>query len=507
MTESLLIKGGTVYTGTLDHPTKQDVRITGDRIEAVGNLEVGEAKIIDATDCIVTPGFIDVHNHTDVALPLFRAILKVEDIPELKGFLNFLSQGVTTIVTGNCGLGYASIDELFNYLDFLNFGANVYHLAPHGMIRLELFGKEQPVRLTTAQMKVFKKRIEEEMEKGAIGVSTGLEYAPGWLADQNELIEIAEVVKKKGGIYATHMRTEAGEGILGAMEEAIEIGHRTGIPVQISHLKLGVPYKKSVTIEKVLQLIEKARKEGLDVTADQYPYSTSSTYFTWLLEDKSFLLTDNIKPEFKTSDGKALIAKAVSNRFKYLGPENVLISECQQNREYEGKTLKQVADQIKKDPAELYADMVCGDKMPWAVYYAQDASAVKEIMLHDYVFTISDGAIMMKGMGKYHPRYYAAFTRKIKQFALDEKIIDLNFAIRSMTSLPAEKFNIKGRGRIAEGCFADIAVIDVNKINDNATYENPDNLSEGIVHLLVNGVHTIENGKYSGQTGGRAIRR
>jgi N-acyl-D-amino-acid deacylase len=188
-------------------------------------------------------------------------------------------------------------------------------------------------------MKAFKQRIEEEMEKGAVGFSSGLEYAPGWLADFDELTGIAEVVNRKGGLYATHMRTESGEGIMGAMEEALELGRRTGIPLQISHLKLGVPYKKSVTIEKVLPLIEDARKQGQDVTADQYPYSTSSTYITWLLEDKSFLQNDNVKPEFKTGEGKAIIAKEVSKRFKYLGPENVLISLCPQHPEYEGKTL------------------------------------------------------------------------------------------------------------------------------------------------------------------------
>lgn len=504
---TLLIKGGTVYTGTLDQPVKQDIGITGDSISAIGNLGGSADRIIDATGYIVTPGFIDIHNHTDMVFPILRSMLKVEDVPELKGIFNFLFQGVTTIVTGNCGLGYASIDEWFNYLDSLHFGANVYHLAPHGMIRLELFGANQPTKLTPSQMQLFKKKVEEEMEKGAIGFSTGLEYAPGWLADFDELTEIVGVMKKSGGLYATHMRTEAGEGIIDALKEAIEIGRRADVPVQISHLKLGVPYKESVTIEKVLPLIEGARKQGMDVTADQYPYSTSNTYLTWLLEDKSFLLKDDIKPEFKTPKGKALIAKAVSKRFKYLGPENVLISLSPQYPQYEGKTLGQVAEQENRDPAELYADLVSGDKMPMAVLYAQDASAVKEIMKHDYVFTCSDGHILMKGAGKYHPRSYAAFTRKIKQFALDEKLLDLNFAIRSMTSLPAEKFKMKGRGRIAEGYFADIAVIDIQSMKDNTTYQSPDNLSEGIVHLLVNGVHTIENGKYTGQTGGRALRR
>jgi N-acyl-D-amino-acid deacylase len=504
---TLLIKGGTVYTGAPDQPVKQDIGIEGDRIKAIGNLGGNADKVIDATGYIVTPGFIDVHNHSDVIFPILRSMMKVEDVPELKGNFNFLFQGVTTIVTGNCGLGYSSIDEWFKYLDSLNFGTNVYHLVPHGNIRHELFGTDQPTKLTPSQFQLFKKRMEEEMEKGAIGFSTGLEYAPGWLADLEELVEIAGVIRRSGGFYATHMRDESGEGIIEAVKEAIEIGRRANIPVQISHLKLGIPYRETVTMEQVLPLIEAARKEGLDVTADQYPYNTGSTYITWLLEDKSFLLNDNVKPEFKTETGKGLLAKAVNKRFKYFGPENVLISVCPQNPEYEGKTLQQVANQAKKDPAEFYADLVCVDKTPVMVMFSQDATAMKEIMKQDYVFTGSDGHILMKGAGKYHPRSYAAFTKKLKQFAIDEKMIDLNFAIRSMTSLPAGKFKMKGRGNIAEGCFADIAIIDINKIKDKATYQTPDDLSEGIEHLLVNGIHTIENGKYTGHTGGRALRR
>lgn len=504
---SLLIKGGTVYTGDAGQPVSQDIAIEGDRIIAVGNLGSSADKIIDATGYIVTPGFIDIHNHADIVFPLIRSMMKAEDVPELKGNFNYIFQGVTTIVTGNCGLGYTSIDEWFSYLDSLHFGTNVYHLAPHGKIRLELFGPEQPLKLTPDQLGIFKKKIEEEMEKGALGVSTGLEYAPGQLADMDELCEVAGVAARRGGLYATHTRDESGRGILGALKEAVAIGRCANIPVQISHLKLGIPYDKAVNAGNILTIIEEARKSGMDITADQYPYNTGSTYMTWMLEDKSFLLDDRVKPEFRTPEGKVLIAREVSKRLKYLAPEDVLISQCPQNKEFEGKTLGQIADLLKKDPADLYADMVCVDAMPIVVMNSQDGAALREFITHEYVFTGSDGHTLMKGAGKYHPRSYATFTRKLKQFVLDEKKLDLNFTIRSMTSLPADKFKIKRRGRIAEGYFADIAVIDLQNIKDNATYLTPDNLSEGIVHLLVNGIHTIEDGKYTGSTGGRPLRR
>ena len=345
------------------------------------------------------------------------------------------------------------------------------------------------------------------MEKGALGVSTGLEYAPGQLADRDELCDIAGTVARRGGLYATHIRDESGRGILSALREAVAIGRSADIPVQISHLKLGIPYDKTVNAGNILPIIEEARKSGMDITADQYPYSTGSTYMTWMLEDKSFLLDDRIKPEFRTPEGKAQIAGEVSKRLKYLPPEDVLVSTCPQNKEYEGKTLRQVADLVKMDPAELYADMVCVDAVPIVVMNSIDDTAAREFMKHDYVFTGSDGHTLMKGAGKYHPRSYAAFTRKLRQFVLDEKKLDLNFVIRSMTSLPAEKFKMKGRGKIAQGYFADIAVIDLQNMKDNATYADPDNLSEGVKHLFVNGVHTIEDGKYTGSTGGRALRR
>ena len=504
---SLLIKGGIVYTGASGQPVRQDIAIEGDRITAIGNLGGTADKVIDATGYIVTPGFIDVHNHADMVFPLIRSMMKAEDVPELKGNFNFLFQGVTTIVTGNCGLGYTSIDEWFNYLGSLNFGNNVYHLAPHGKIRLELFGPEQPLKLTPDQLLLLKKKIEEEMEKGALGVSTGLEYAPGQLADTDELCDIAGVVALRGGLYATHMRDESGRGILGAVKEAVAIGRRANIPVQISHLKLGIPYDKTVNAGNILAIIEDARKSGMDITADQYPYNTGSTFMTWMLEDKDFLLDDRVKPEFRTPEGKVMIAREVSKRLKYLAPEDVLICLCTQNKEFEGKTLGQVADLLKKDPAELYADLVCVDAVPIVVMNSQDGAALREFITHEYVFTGSDGHTQMKGIGKYHPRSYATFTRKLRQFVLDEKKLDLNFVIRSMTSLPAEKFKMKGRGKIAEGYFADIAVIDLQNIKDNATYATPDNLSEGVVHLLVNGIHTIEDDKYTGQTGGRALRR
>jgi N-acyl-D-amino-acid deacylase len=507
MTHSLLIKGGTVYTGTLDQPARRDIAIEGDLITAIGNLGNTADRVIDATGYIVTPGFIDVHNHADMVFPAIRSLLKPEDVPELKGNFNYIFQGVTTIATGNCGLGYTSIEEWFSYLDSLHFGTNVYHLAPHGKIRLELFGPEQPLKLTPDQLLPLKKKIEEEMEKGALGVSTGLEYAPGQLADMDELCEVAGVAARHGGLYATHTRDESGRGILGALKEAVDIGRCANIPVQISHLKLGIPYDKAVSAGDILPIIEAARKGGMDINADQYPYSTGSTYMTWMLEDKSYLLDDRIKPEFKTPEGKALIAREVSKRLKYLAPEDVLVSMCPQNKEYEGKTLGQIAELLKRDPAELYADMVCAEAVPIVVMNSIDDAATREFMTHDYVFTGSDGHTLMKGVGKYHPRSYAAFTKKLRQFVLDERKLDLNFAIRSMTSLPAEKFKMKGRGRIGEGYFADIAVIDLQNIKDNATYATPDNLSEGVVHLLVNGIHTIEDGKYTGVTGGRPLRR
>jgi len=509
----VVIKGGTIYDGTLSEPFVADIGIQKDKIAAIGELSGKAGKSIDAGGLIVMPGIIDVHTHCDLTfqkLGLKRYLAYL--MPSWKGNHNYLYQGVTTVVTGNCGYGYTDTDHWFGMIGSLKFGSNVYQLVPHGMIREELLGSNQPRELNTKQLDAMKARVAEEMEKGAIGMSTGLAYAPGYLATSSEIVELAKVVRQYGGLYTSHIRDESGAtnaagkiGVLDSIEEAIEVGRRAEIPVEISHLKITAPINKTKALQ-LLELIESARRQGLDVTADQYPYAAGSTYLTHLLPD-DFKTSTSVKKEYKNSSGRNEIRKAVEKVFDYLPPDKTLITTYQQKKSYEGKTINEIAEIENRPPAEAYAAMVCEAPAPMAVFFSQNMEIVRELMPQDYIITASDGWTVPKGVTQPHPRIYGTFPRKLKKYVLEEKLMDLQAAIRSMTSLPAEKYNLKGRGKIAAGYAADIAVFNFDTITDHATYHKPHQYSEGIVHLLVNGKHSIDNGRATGKQGGKAVRR
>jgi N-acyl-D-aspartate/D-glutamate deacylase len=313
----------------------------------------------------------------------------------------------------------------------------------------------------------MKDRLAEEMGKGAIGLSVGLEYSPDYLATTEELIELAKVVKEYNGIYVTHIRNQTGMiypdgrvGVLEAIKEAIEIGRQAAVPVHISHIQENAPH--SVNASQMLELIEQARKEGLDVTTDQHPYDVGLSPMTYRLP-KKYVVSNQIRDEFKTLEGRRELKKAVEQDFTILGPEKIIIASLT-SKEIDGKSIQEIADTQGKEPADCFVDIATADGPPTFAYF----------------YEISD---------------------KIN------RDITLNDAIRSMTSLPADKFKMKGRGYIKVGNFADIVVIDLKTIRELGTYQDPAQYPEGIIHVLVNGVVSIENGKSTGQTGGRPQRR
>jgi N-acyl-D-amino-acid deacylase len=510
-----VIRNGTVYDGTLAKPYIADVGIRGDRIAAIGsNLGKG-AQVIDAAGLIVTPGFIDVHNHGDLTFQRLGkdSAATASTIPSLAGNHSYAYQGVTTIVTGNCGYGYTDVNEFFDVLTKVKFGSNVYYLAPHGAIREKLFGLNQPRKLAPQQLEAMKKRVAEEMEKGAAGLSTGLEYAPGALTDTKELIELAKVVKKYDGVYASHIRDLTGTiypggriGVIEALREAIEIGKKANVPVQISHIQINEPIN-NMTARPMLELIAKARTEGVDITADTYPYDAGVTWLTMLTPAK-YKTDKGIKEEYKDAKGRAELKRAVEETFAYLGPERTMIIIYPERPHYEGKTIKEIADREKKTPSEMYVDMVCSNDAPQAIMHDQDMRNVKEFLMHnDFVFVSSDGWTTIKDMGKPHPRCYGTYPRMIKKFVIDEKVLDLSTVIRAMTALPAEKFRMKDRGKLAVGYFADVAVLNLQKLVDHATYDNPHRYSTGVEYLFVNGTPSIAQATATNQRGGRALQR
>ncbi|MBW2366026.1 MAG: amidohydrolase family protein, partial [Deltaproteobacteria bacterium] len=246
--------------------------------------------------------------------------------------------------------------------------------------------------------------------------------------------------------------------------------------VEISHLKIAAPIDNT-RASQLLRLIEKARKEGLDLFADQYPYAAGSTYLSILLPDE-FKTSVGVKDTYKTKEGRTQIKKAIEEVFSYMGPEKTLITMYSEKESYEGKTVKDIAEIEGRNPSDSFVDMVCEDTAPMAVFFSQDINIVKALMPKEYIITASDGWTVPKDMTKPHPRVYGTFPKKLRKFVLDEKLMDLPMAIRSMTSMPAEKFNMKGRGKIAKDNYADIAMIDINTITDHATYKDPHQYSE-----------------------------
>ncbi|TKJ44527.1 hypothetical protein CEE34_11080 [Candidatus Aerophobetes bacterium Ae_b3a] len=512
----VLIKGGTIYDGTLKPPYVADIGIKNDKIAAIRILSGEANKTLDASGFIVTPGFIDIHEHSDVLLDMIASGEGFDFTPamkeNLKGNFNALYQGVTTVVTGNCGNGISDMDRWFAMIESMNFGTNVMHLVPHGKLRQELFGPEnQPGELNSKQLGQLKARLEEEMKKGACGMSTGLAYSPGIAARTEELIELAKIVEKYGGIYATHMRDESGMvledgriALLESIREAIEIGRKAGVPVQISHLKLAAPFG-GVKASQILGLIKEARREGLDITADSYPYTAGFTEISILLPARFKKPEGGIADDYKTEEGREEIKDFIQEIFTDIPPEKIKLVLADEPT-YQGKTLKEIAALEGKDSAECYADLVC-DHAIAGIIFALNEQTMRDFMPNHYVFTSSDGMTWPEGIsGGAHPRYFGAFARKLKVFAIDEELMRFNDAIRSMTYLPAEKLGLKGRGKIEEGAFADIVVLDLNTLTDKSTYEEPNAYAEGIVHLLVNGVVTIENQRLTGRRGGMVLR-
>ena len=510
-----LIKGGLVYDGSLAKSEVKDIGIKGDKIAAVGKDLPGSARrTINAQGLIVTPGFIDVHNHTDLGILMaWITSGKWGDLsmitPAWKDNHNYATQGVTTIVTGLCGGGFWDINQWLGLIDSAEFGSNVYHLIPYGMLRYQLFGDNQPTTLTADQLDTLKKMVEKEMQNGALGISVGLEYAPDCFTTTDELVEIAKVVNKYGGLYDAHIRDQTGTmhknglpGELNSIKETIEIGKRANIPVHISHIQLNLPWN-NVQAKQMYGLIEQARAEGLDITADQHPYEAGYSVLSYRLPNE-FKTGLGVNEKYKNPEGKAQMRQAITEVFTFLGPEKISLTSGPEK--YRNKTIKEIAEMEGKDPAEVYVDLSCLEPAPFALFLEISDQINREIMPHEYVFTASDGFTVFAPADSPHPRFFGCFPRKIRKYVVEEKLLGLNDTIRSMTSLPAKKFKIKGRGMIAVGNYADIAVIDLKNFKDNSTYADRGLYSEGVMYLLVNGKLSIDQGKLTGKRGGHSCR-
>jgi len=524
----LVIRNGTLLDGTGAPEWTGDLGLVGDTIAAVGKIdpELG-GDLLDASGLHVAPGFIDIHTHSDDSI--FR--YPTADSRVL--------QGITTEITGNCGYSAAPIDgeagerrrryladeygieaawsdveSYFEALATCRISVNQALLLGQGVLRQNIVGEDDR-DATAEELDALVRAVEEGMDHGAFGLSTGLEYAPGIFTPTAEIVAMTRVAARRGGLYASHIRNEEA-GVVEAVEEAIQIGRATGARVQISHMKVaGRPnWDKQQT---TLGMIEAARTDGIDVLADAYPYGAYSTGLTILLppwaRDGG---TDAVLARLRSPADRQRLRDLLPERFTLDpgGPELIVISSLRTegNQRFVGKSLAEVAETWDLEPAAAMLRLL--DEEDAAVGYighGMSAGNVERVLSHPLVMIGSDGSSMAPegpaAAWQPHPRSYGTFPRVLGHYSRQRGLFDLPTAIRKMTSMPADQVGIVDRGRIAKGMKADLVLFDAARVIDEATFDDPHRYPTGIHHVLVNGQSVVSNGKHTGARPGAVLRK
>ncbi len=482
----IVVRNATIYDGTGGPPIRAAVEIHGDKITAVGKIEVGpNTTVIDGTGLILCPGFIDLHTHSDSAV-----IGK-----NLRANTCYAVQGVTTIVTGNCGSGPVDTGKFFKQIEAGGVGANVIHQVPHNSVREAAMGNANR-KPTADELKKMEELVAKAMDDGAWGLATGLIYNPGTYAKTDELIALAKIAGKRGGHYASHIRNE-GTGLLDAIEEAILIGKEGGCPVHISHIKASGRAAYGLSARAVA-LIESARKDGQKVTADQYPYTASSTSLRATVVPTKY--REGSTKEYVARYGdpqtgpalKADLEKALKERDN---GKAIQIATYSKNRAWQGKRLTEIAEMEKRSVLEIAVEIETNGGAQ-IVNHGMSEEDVRIYMKQPWVATASDGSAKVADSTVPHPRSYGTFARKIGFYSIEEKAIPLEAAIRSSSGLPADILGFTDRGYIKAGQFADVVIFDPKTYRDRATYEKPHQLATGVKYLFLNGKMVIEDGKH-----------
>ena len=498
-TYTIVFHGGTVVDGSGALRFRADVAVQGDRIARVerAGIAQGEAVTdIDASGLIIAPGFIDSHAHVATT---------IHEYPLAE---NFLRQGITTIVASLHSL--ASPWPIDVYATSLKMAPNISFFVGHTWIRKEVLGLENRAP-TAAELERMKSLVEDGMKLGAIGLSTGLEYVPANYADTEEIIELAKVAARYGGIYVTHLRDE-GPGLVKAVEETIRIAREAKIPAQINHHKAAGAAQFGWS-RRTLALIDQARASGLDITHDLYPYTAFSTtsevlFPAWCLaggpQDFAKRITD---PASRAKIEREMLTIFPQQAGR--GPASIQFRELDSSPKYNGRTL---ADYLRdrKHPVTVSAGVRALIELQLAggfiaIFHSMDEADVVRILRHPWAMIETDGDLVGFGVGHPHPRSYGSFPRVLTRYVREQKVLTLEDAIRKMTSLPAAQIGHSERGMVKEGKIADLVVFDSEKIQDLATYTDPHRYPAGIVHLVVNGMPVILNGALTGEKPGRVL--
>lgn len=482
----VLIVNGTVYDGSRNPPRTSNVGIRDGRIVAVdAPRDAAADEILDASGLAVVPGFIDPHTHA------------LADLSSETGNanLNYLSQGVSTVFVGNDGGGLPDREQTVVTMQSRGIGSNVAFHAGHGLIRRTVMGLENRAP-TIDELEQMRALVEEEMLAGAIGLSTGLFYTPGSYAETSEVIELAKVAARYNGIYDSHIRDEASYsiGLLGAVDEVLEIGAAAEIPVHFAHLKaLG----RDVWGQSgdIVARVEAARERGLQVTADQYPWRASGTRLGSSLVPR-WVMADSREAMFERIDNPDLSGgireEMDANLWRRGGSESLLITG---ESEWRGMTLEQVAESMETDALTAAIEVVRGGD-PSIASFNMQPDDIHALAIQDWVMTGSDGS-------EGHPRKYASYPKGYRDFVVDFGLMTTERYVYRSSGLPADTFSLCDRGYIREGRNADIAILDLDEFRPIADFEKPTELSTGVVHMLVNGVPVIRDGDFTGALPGK----
>ncbi|GAB4482308.1 MAG: D-aminoacylase [Thermodesulfovibrionales bacterium] len=522
----LIFTGGMIIDGSGRPGYAADLAVTGDRIAAIGRIDPSDArKTIPVAGLAVAPGFIDAHSHSDFTL--------LAD-PRAEGKI---TQGVTTEINGNCGMSAApltakarerrepdlrdlgiasrwqSLAEYFRLLEYAGPSVNTAFLAGHGNIRGCVVGYEDR-RPSDDEIRVMDFLLREALEQGAIGLSTGLIYPPGTYADTDELAHLCSGMSALGGIYTSHMRSE-GDSLNQAVQEVIEIGARSGVPVHVSHVKTAGE-ENWHKAESVIEQMENARLNGIRVSCDCYPYTSSSTDLDSILPSWTYdggnerelerlrnpVTRDRIRAEMSGKTGRPgywdkIVVSSVSSGA---------------NAWMEGKTLAEIGRTIGLDPLDAVFRVLQEEELRvGAIFRSMSEENKRKFLSLPYCMIGSDSSSRSfdgpTRRGKPHPRTFGTFPRFLRRYAIEQGVMELHEAVRRMTSLPAATFGIQGRGLLREGMYADIVVFEPGSVTDMATYEEPFRGPEGIRFVLVNGEPVVAEGRPTGMRPGRVLRR
>ena len=529
----LLIKEARIYDGSGNSWFRADIGISQGKIAAIGKLALKADRTINATGLSLCPGFVDLHNHNDLVALAY---------PNLE---SHLMQGITTSVTGNCGLTMApvhknNLDLLKNYLSpFLKpdfdygwdwttnlqyfrkveqqgISSNLAPLIGQGTIRIAVKGFDS-TEASPGEMSEMKKLLKQSLEDGILGMSSGLFYPPGSYSSTEELVDLASVLTDYNALFSIHLRNES-DKLIESVDEAITVAERNGIPLQISHHKAAGRANWG-KIRGSLKIIEQARKRGVEVNCDVYPYIAGSTMIssllpTWVLEGG----IANMLRRLNDRESRNRIEKEISegtmegeNWIKSIGWNNIVIGGCPSAKQYEGKSLEEIigGKESNLSSYQTFFDWlleISGDAI--MLLFGMDEDDVRTVITHPVSTIITDAwATTPDGGGKPHPRAYGTFPRVFKKYVREEKILTIEEAIRKMTSLPASKIGLRNRGLIRENCWADLLLFNADTIADKATFSDPHQYPEGIKAIIVNGQIVVEDGKLTENKPGRVLLR